>query len=179
MPHCQPAPAAWRARTTRQALECPTGIEPGTGKRRVEKNPPPVPKCKKQLVITFTNCLVDLLARPERFELPTPWFVAKYSIQMSYGRLRGANYTEESCEDKAGTPRELQAGSTCNRRCPHFFCAVRMRRASARASSADTSSGLLSLNNSQSSAPLMSTSATSMYRMAVTSCRWELSPNRK
>ena len=25
--------------------------------------------------------------RPERFELPTPWFVAKYSIQMSYGRL--------------------------------------------------------------------------------------------
>jgi hypothetical protein len=32
------------------------------------------------------------LARPERFELPTPWFVAKYSIQMSYGRniSRGA-----------------------------------------------------------------------------------------
>ena len=29
------------------------------------------------------------LARPEGFEPPTPWFVAKYSIQMSYGRLRG------------------------------------------------------------------------------------------
>ena len=28
-----------------------------------------------------------LLARPERFERPTPWFVAKYSIQLSYGRL--------------------------------------------------------------------------------------------
>ena len=27
------------------------------------------------------------LARPERFELPTSWFVAKYSIQLSYGRL--------------------------------------------------------------------------------------------
>ena len=27
------------------------------------------------------------LARPERFELPTPWFVAKYSIQLSYGRI--------------------------------------------------------------------------------------------
>jgi hypothetical protein len=26
------------------------------------------------------------LARPERFELPTPWFVARYSIQLSYGR---------------------------------------------------------------------------------------------
>ena len=27
------------------------------------------------------------MARPERFELPTPWFVAKYSIQLSYGRV--------------------------------------------------------------------------------------------
>ena len=27
------------------------------------------------------------LARPERFERPTPWFVAKYSIQLSYGRV--------------------------------------------------------------------------------------------
>ncbi len=29
------------------------------------------------------------LARPEGFEPPTPWFVAKYSIQMSYGRVCG------------------------------------------------------------------------------------------
>ena len=28
------------------------------------------------------------LVRPERFERPTPWFVAKYSIQLSYGRIR-------------------------------------------------------------------------------------------
>ncbi len=27
------------------------------------------------------------MVRPERFELPTPWFVAKYSIQLSYGRM--------------------------------------------------------------------------------------------
>ena len=27
------------------------------------------------------------MARPERFELPTPWFEAKYSIQLSYGRI--------------------------------------------------------------------------------------------
>ena len=27
------------------------------------------------------------MARPERFELPTPWFVARYSIQLSYGRV--------------------------------------------------------------------------------------------
>ena len=28
---------------------------------------------------------------PERFELPTPWFVARYSIQLSYGRVAGAH----------------------------------------------------------------------------------------
>ena len=27
------------------------------------------------------------MARPERFELPTTWFEARYSIQLSYGRL--------------------------------------------------------------------------------------------
>ncbi len=26
------------------------------------------------------------MARPERFELPTKWFEATYSIQLSYGR---------------------------------------------------------------------------------------------
>ena len=37
------------------------------------------------------------LVRPERFERPTPWFVAKYSIQLSYGRnaiFEAANYIE-------------------------------------------------------------------------------------
>ena len=29
---------------------------------------------------------VSKLVRPERFELPTPWFEARYSIQLSYGR---------------------------------------------------------------------------------------------
>ena len=32
------------------------------------------------------------MARPERFELPTAWFVARYSIQLSYGRV------DEGCE---------------------------------------------------------------------------------
>jgi hypothetical protein len=30
------------------------------------------------------------MARPERFELPTNWFEASYSIQLSYGRLSAA-----------------------------------------------------------------------------------------
>ena len=33
------------------------------------------------------------LARPERLELPTPWFVARYSIQLSYGRVRERDYS--------------------------------------------------------------------------------------
>ncbi len=32
------------------------------------------------------------LARPERFELPTSWFVAMRSIQLSYGRVQRGTY---------------------------------------------------------------------------------------
>lgn len=31
------------------------------------------------------------MAHPERFELPTKWFEATYSIQLSYGCVEGAN----------------------------------------------------------------------------------------
>ena len=45
------------------------------------------------------------MARPERFERPTPWFVAKYSIHLSYGR-DGANYIKH-----LGRENELSAAS--------------------------------------------------------------------
>ena len=35
------------------------------------------------------------MARPERFELPTAWFVARYSIQLSYGRVGRRLYSSE------------------------------------------------------------------------------------
>ena len=38
---------------------------------------------------TFVEPLFISLARPERFELPTFWFVARHSIQLSYGRVFG------------------------------------------------------------------------------------------
>ena len=47
------------------------------------------------------------MARPERFERPTPWFVAKYSIQLSYGRaVRAAHYTDRGveCNPSEGNP---------------------------------------------------------------------------
>ena len=38
--------------------------------------------------VTPANDLIDneIMVRPERFELPASWFVARRSIQLSYGR---------------------------------------------------------------------------------------------
>ena len=38
------------------------------------------------------------MVRPERFELPTTWFVARYSIQLSYGRIVRRLYSTEGRE---------------------------------------------------------------------------------
>ena len=39
------------------------------------------------------------LARPERFELPTPWFEAKCSIQLSYGRRLLLKHESQRCRE--------------------------------------------------------------------------------
>jgi hypothetical protein len=36
--------------------------------------------------------------RPARFERATLWFVAKYSIQLSYGRFEAQNYNTNLAE---------------------------------------------------------------------------------
>src|ERR1700733_9152804 len=40
-----------------------------------------------------------MMARPERFELPTSWFVARRSIQLSYGR---------TCKPNTGNPEQAE-----------------------------------------------------------------------
>lgn len=51
------------------------------------------------------------LVRPERIELPTSWFVAKHSIQLSYGRivaeLRLWIITEQNRFAQPGSPDTL------------------------------------------------------------------------
>ena len=50
--------------------------------------------------------------RPERFELPTLWFEARCSIQLSYGRVVLSPSTIASC------------ASTLQLRVPHFVSDV-------------------------------------------------------
>ena len=42
------------------------------------------------------------LVRPERFELPTFWFVARRSIQLSYGRVMNFLAEREGFEPSKG-----------------------------------------------------------------------------
>jgi hypothetical protein len=40
-----------------------------------------------RLWLGASECREKKVARPERFELPTLWFEARCSIQLSYGRI--------------------------------------------------------------------------------------------
>ncbi len=54
------------------------------------KHPLQSPSCNPGRTIYVTHVPgmdLEYVARPERFELPTAWFVARYSIQLSYGRV--------------------------------------------------------------------------------------------
>ena len=54
----------------------------------------------KEKGLRFSPKPFDFVARPERFERPTPWFVAKYSIQLSYGRAVKLFYYKFGCGDR-------------------------------------------------------------------------------
>ncbi len=50
-----------------------------------------------------------MVVRPERFELPTAWFVARYSIQLSYGRKEGGDYRDINswCQPRFSAEKKL------------------------------------------------------------------------
>ena len=56
----------------------------------------------KGLQTEICNPLI-MLARPAGFEPTTPWFVAKYSIQLSYGRWKDKKYSKISAFCKKGS----------------------------------------------------------------------------
>jgi len=75
------------AALTDQAAE-PVMCKSLAGTDPISRKPPQKAKQPSQKIkATRRWPLFFKLARPEGFEPPTPWFVAKYSIQMSYGRV--------------------------------------------------------------------------------------------
>ena len=68
------------------------------------------------------------MARPERFELPTLWFVARYSIQLSYGRVIKARIMAIEPGDVNPFPRSpaaFQMGHPGDLACPEVVVARR------------------------------------------------------
>ena len=64
--------------------------------------PSPIPKRMGLKIKRATSKWLSFyLARPERFELPTFWFVARHSIQLSYGRSN--RRSEDRCRFHASS----------------------------------------------------------------------------
>lgn len=53
---------------------------------------------QKQKQQAMPAVVFNAMVRPERFELPTAWFVARYSIQLSYGRVVRSEIMLTCCE---------------------------------------------------------------------------------
>jgi hypothetical protein len=54
-------------------------------------------RCPGQEQSCLISLVIENMARPERLELPTLWFEARCSIQLSYGRAEKANDTLLHC----------------------------------------------------------------------------------
>ena len=57
---------------------------------------------KKADEVRSSAFVVQQLVGPERFELPTTWFVARYSIQLSYGPTYNKNVATMNLAESEG-----------------------------------------------------------------------------
>ena len=86
--HCSQSNCATRLRYT------PTGSEPINCRNftALQQTGLAISESRnKKAPTTALSGLTTEMARPERFELPTFWFVARHSIQLSYRRVEAAH----------------------------------------------------------------------------------------
>ena len=106
----------------------PGGVEGVPLARRAAQQPPftTVAYMERHRLLPGARNSLNILARPERFELPTSWFVAMRSIQLSYGRA--AQWRTTDRRDQSGGHCGTSSAPPLRRRAANISTTVRTTR---------------------------------------------------